>query len=96
MLDEPTSNLDFGNQVRVLGHIKELAKNGLGMMMTTHFPDNAFLYASRVVLMKEGRVIASDRPEIALTEECLCDAYATALRIVEPEPSLRLVVPQVN
>ena len=39
VLDEPTLNLDFGNQMRVLRHVKELAQSGLGVMMTTHFPD---------------------------------------------------------
>jgi len=96
VLDEPTSSLDFGNQMRVLRHIKELADSGFGLLMTTHLPDYAFLCASRVALMKHGRLIAMDSPDVALTEDCLRDAYGTPLRIVTPEPGLRLVVPQMN
>lgn len=96
VLDEPTSSLDFGNQMRVLRQTKRLADSGFGLLMTTHFPDYAFLCASRVALMKHGRMIAMDRPDVALTEDYLREAYGTPLRIVAPEPGLRLVVPQMN
>ena len=55
IMDEPTSNLDFGNQVRVLRRVKELAGRKLGLLMTTHFPDHAFLCASRVGGPKSGK-----------------------------------------
>jgi ABC-type cobalamin/Fe3+-siderophores transport system ATPase subunit len=96
VLDEPTSNLDFGNQVLVLRHIKELAKSGLGLLMTTHFPDFAFLCASRVALMKQGRILAVDSPEKTLTQESLEEAYGTPLRIVEAGLGMRVVVPRLN
>lgn len=96
VLDEPTSSLDFGNQTRLLRHIKELAASGLGLLMTTHVPDQAFLCASRVALLKQGQMLAMDKPELALTRECLQEAYGTPLRIVEPEPNLRMVVPEMN
>jgi ABC-type cobalamin/Fe3+-siderophores transport system ATPase subunit len=96
VLDEPTSNLDLGNQIRVLNHVKELAGSGLGLVMTTHFPDYAFAYASRVALMKHGRIVATGRPETALTGASLEEAYGTPLRIVEVEPNRRMVVPQMN
>ena len=43
IMDEPTSNLDYGNQVRVLKHIKKLAERDIGIIMTSHFPDHAFM-----------------------------------------------------
>ncbi|WP_286723693.1 ABC transporter ATP-binding protein, partial [Pelotomaculum sp. PtaB.Bin117] len=36
ILDEPTSNLDYGNQVRVLLQIKKLSEEGIGVIMTSH------------------------------------------------------------
>lgn len=96
VLDEPTSNLDFGNQMRVLRHVKELAASGLGLLMTTHFPDFAFLCASRVALMKQGRILAIDRPENTLTQASLEEAYETPLRIVEAGLGIRVVVPRMN
>ena len=43
VLDEPTANLDFGNQVRALGTIRGLARQGYAVLMTSHSPDHAFL-----------------------------------------------------
>jgi ABC-type cobalamin/Fe3+-siderophores transport system ATPase subunit len=96
VLDEPTSNLDFANQVLVLRHVKELAESGLGLLMTTHYPDFAFLCASRVALMKQGRIIAFDRPEDTLTQASLEEAYETPLRIVDAGLGVRVVVPRLN
>lgn len=96
VLDEPTSNLDFGNQMLVLRHVKELAASGLGLLMTTHFPDFAFLCASKVALMKQGRILALDHPEKTLTQASLEEAYETPLRIADAGLGMRVVVPRMN
>jgi len=96
MMDEPTSNLDFGNQVRVLRHIKELAARGFGLLTTTHVPDHAFLCASRVAVLKDGRLLASGAPDDVLTEGSLGAAYGVALRIRLLEGGMRVCVPEMN
>lgn len=96
IMDEPTSNLDFGNQVRVLRRVRELAGRGLGLLMTTHFPDHAFLCASRVAVMKAGRLLATGSPEAVLTQQRLESAYGVPLRILEVESDLRLCVPAMR
>lgn len=96
VLDEPTSNLDFGNQMRVLRHVKELAASGLGLLMTTHFPDFAFQCASRVALMKQGKILALDSPQNTLTQTRLEEAYGTPLRIADAGLGMRVVVPRIN
>lgn len=46
-MDEPTSNLDFGNQVSLVRLAKELARDrGLGVVMTTHNPNHLFMCES--------------------------------------------------
>ena len=55
VMDEPTANLDFGNQVRVLEHIQALAQTGIGVLLSTHDPDQAFVCADRVAMLHEGR-----------------------------------------
>ena len=54
LLDEPTSHLDFGNQVRVLNLAKELAGEGFGILMTTHNPDHVLMLGGKVVAMERG------------------------------------------
>jgi len=95
ILDEPAASLDLGNQIKVLRAVGELAKSGLGVLMTTHVPDHAFLYASRVALMCEGRILSLDTPGVALTEATLCKAYGVSLRVVEvgSRSGIKMVVP---
>lgn len=85
VMDEPTSNLDFGNQIRVLECIKGLVGEGLGVVMTTHVPDHAFLCADRVALMKSGRLLALGTPEEVVTESALRHVYGIDVRVMEVE-----------
>jgi iron complex transport system ATP-binding protein len=95
ILDEPAASLDLANQIKVLRAVGELANSGLGVLMTTHMPDHAFLYASRVVLMGEGRILAVDTPGIALTEATLQKAYGVPVRVVEigARQGIKMVLP---
>lgn len=82
MMDEPTSNLDFGNQARVLQNIRRLAGEGLGVVMTTHFPDHVFQCGSRVALMRPGRPHLVGQVNEVMTETHLQDAYGVPVTIV--------------
>jgi iron complex transport system ATP-binding protein len=80
VMDEPTSNLDFGNQMLVLGQIRKLAEKGIGIIMTTHVPDHAFLCSTRVALLrKDGFSVGT--PEEIVTEENLKAVYGVAVKI---------------
>jgi iron complex transport system ATP-binding protein len=75
VMDEPTASLDFGNQVRVLAQVQRLAARGIGVIMSTHAPDQAFACADRVLLMQDGRIVAEGAPEAVLTAERLREVY---------------------
>ncbi len=80
VLDEPTSNLDFGNQMHVLKQIKRLAEGGMGVIMTTHFPDHAYLCSSQVALIKkDGFYIGT--PDEVMTEAKLKEVYGIDVKI---------------
>ena len=61
-MDEPTASLDFGNQVRVLDEVTALARSGIGVLLSTHDPDQAFQCADRVALLRGGELIAQGAP----------------------------------
>ncbi|TGA99907.1 ABC transporter ATP-binding protein [Sporolactobacillus shoreae] len=82
IMDEPTSNLDFGNQVRVLRQIVNLSKRGLGIIMTSHFPDHAFLCSTKVVLMQKNRMFKIGTADQIVTEENLKEAYGISVKII--------------
>jgi iron complex transport system ATP-binding protein len=83
LLDEPTANLDLGNQMRVLQVIRELAGQGYAVLMTSHLPDHAFLLRSRVALLAKGRIAVSGRPEEVVTAAVLSQLYNTRIRVAE-------------
>jgi iron complex transport system ATP-binding protein len=80
-MDEPTASLDFGNQVRVLEQVRALAATGIGIVMSTHDPDQAFLCADRVALFHGGMLLCADVPERAVTAEHLRVVYGVEVRI---------------
>lgn len=83
LLDEPTSHLDFGNQIRTLNIIEKLAKNGLSVIMSSHFPDHAFISANKVAIMKKTEFIDIGTPEEVITEKNMKKAYGIKVKIVD-------------
>jgi iron complex transport system ATP-binding protein len=88
LLDEPTSHLDFGNQVRVLKIVEHLAATGLPIIMTSHFPDHAFLVSSQVALMKAGAFIATGTPDSVITDSNLEKVYNIKVRVVNVDSGI--------
>lgn len=82
LLDEPTSHLDFGNQIRLLRIVEKLATTGLPIIMTSHFPDHAFLVSSKVALMKQGEFIDMGTPDGVITESNLETVYNIKVKVV--------------
>ncbi|HVN88784.1 MAG TPA: energy-coupling factor transporter ATPase [Candidatus Binataceae bacterium] len=57
ILDEPTTGLDYREQRRLMGLIRELNESGFAIVIITHTPWLVAEYARRVVLMRKGRVL---------------------------------------
>jgi iron complex transport system ATP-binding protein len=93
VMDEPTANLDFGNQVRVLQHIQALARSGIGVLLSTHDPDHAFICANRVAMLHEGKLARMGTPEEAITAASLRELYGVSVEVtrVETESGARRV-----
>ncbi len=97
ILDEPTSNLDYGNQVRLLKTIAKLAHNGTGILMATHQPDHAVLLQASVLLIRQGRIEYHEHHEDALQPEHLASVYGAGIDIIDvpqkDKPSARICRP---
>src|SRR5262249_26141385 len=83
VMDEPTASLDFGNQVRVLSEIEQLARRGIAVMLSTHDPDHAFLCAHRVALLHRGRLARLGPPGEVITGESLREVYGVDVKVLE-------------
>ena len=91
LMDEPTANLDYGNQARVLEQINRLARQGMAVVMTTHSPDHAFLCSSKVVLIERGNRISFGHADDMVTEENMRRAYGIDVCILEKQAGPRKI-----
>lgn len=82
IMDEPTASLDFGNQIKVLSQVNQLARLDIAVLMSCHFPEHAFIYSSRVVLLNEGKILHSGLPGESITSERLKTLYGVDVDIV--------------
>jgi len=57
-LDEPTTGLDIEARQGLWRAIRELVAQGCGVLLTTHYLEEAEALADRVVVLNDGRVIA--------------------------------------
>jgi iron complex transport system ATP-binding protein len=93
LLDEPTSHLDFGNQMRTLNIINKMAKSGFSVVMSSHFPDHAFLAADKVAIMKDRGILAFGTPDEVITQENLEKAYKIGVKIEKVDGRM-ICIPQ--
>ena len=82
-MDEPTSNLDLGNQLNVMKMASWLRDQGYGVIMNTHNPDQALNYADQVVLLRNGKVRKAGNPVQVLNSEMISELYSTDIELVE-------------
>jgi len=80
LMDEPTAHLDYGNQIKVLKIIKQMAEEGYGVVLTTHNPDQAFLLKGKVAFDKKGEFTFGDCNEV-LIEGFLRSLYGIDLHL---------------
>ena len=92
ILDEPTNHLDFGNQIKLLEIIEQLSKLGLAVIMSSHYPDHAFLAASKVAIMKDKGFIDFGTPDDVLSEENLKKAYGIDVKLMEMDDGRKICV----
>jgi iron complex transport system ATP-binding protein len=88
LLDEPAANLDVRHRLELHETLARVAgSDAMACIVATHDLDAAARFASRVVLLREGRVIADGRPEDVLTAPRLRAALDAEVDVGIHEPS---------
>lgn len=85
VMDEPTANLDYGNQFRVMEKVRNLVNNGYTIILSTHNPEHALLFAEKAFVLKNGKVEAAGPSRDVLTEELMEDLYDVKVRLLDTE-----------
>lgn len=94
IMDEPTANLDYGNAIRVLEQIRQLAGSGYTILQATHQPDQAFLFADEVLALKDGRILAQGSPREVIDSRLIETLYGVHVAVERLyDDRLRVLVP---
>jgi iron complex transport system ATP-binding protein len=81
LLDEPLANLDIKYQIELLKLLKELReKRGMTVVMALH-DINIALQFDKIILVKDGKVLGTGRPDVVLTKDLLKEAFDVDVEI---------------
>jgi iron complex transport system ATP-binding protein len=81
LLDEPTANLDIKHQVEVLELLKTLSNKGITIIIAMHDINMAVRYASKIMMLKDGKVFAFGDME-TVTEQNIEKLYDIKVKII--------------
>jgi iron complex transport system ATP-binding protein len=92
LLDEPTNHLDIRAQLSTLELLRRLVRGGVTALAALHDLTLAATYADQVIVLDQGRVVASGDPRSVLTAELIHDVYGVQAIVLEHPFSGRPVI----
>ena len=94
LLDEPTTYLDIAHQIEVLNLLHDLNAQGRTIVAVLHDLNHAARYASNIVAMQEGRIVANGAPQSTITAELVAEVFGLPnVVITDPVTGTPLVIP---
>jgi iron complex transport system ATP-binding protein len=94
LLDEPTTYLDIAHQIEILDLCSSLHEQGRTVVAVLHDLNHAARYATHLILMHDGRILAEGPPEHVVTPQLVERAFRLPCRVIDdPETGTPMVVP---
>jgi iron complex transport system ATP-binding protein len=95
LLDEPTTFLDITHQLEILDLCRSLHATGrYTLVAVLHDLNLAFRYATHLIVMKDGRVVASGAPEDVVDADLIREVYGVdCLCMPDPVNGRPMIVP---
>lgn len=94
LLDEPTSFLDIAHQVELLHLCQDMQASGRTVVAVLHDLNQAARYATRLVVMNNGSIVAEGAPEQILTAELVREVFSLDCEIVaDAQSGSPMVIP---
>jgi iron complex transport system ATP-binding protein len=85
VMDEPTSNLDYGNQMRTHRQLRKLADEGYTILQSTHHPEQTYLFADRILCMQDGKIFVLGTPQEVINESLMRELYRVDVEMLRAE-----------
>ena len=83
LLDEPSNALDLAAQRDLREMLRGLAQQGVAILLITHHIADILPEIDRIVMMREGRIVADGKKSELLTEEKLGGLFGGEIRMTE-------------
>jgi iron complex transport system ATP-binding protein len=83
LLDEPSNALDLGAQHDLRVMLRELAQKGVAIVLITHQIADILPEMGRIVMMREGRIVADGTKGELLTAERLSGLFGREIEVSE-------------
>jgi len=96
LLDEPTAFLDVAHQVGALERVRVRVEAGLGAVAVLHEVNLAAAFATHVLLLREGRVLAQGLAADVLQRERLEVLYGVPMEMASAPSGARLFAPRAR
>ncbi len=95
LLDEPTTFLDIAHQIELLDLLAEFNDTGRTIVAVLHDLNHACRYASHLIVMKDGAIVAQGDPSAIVTEHLIEDVFGLpSIIIPDPVSGTPLIVPK--
>jgi ABC-type cobalamin/Fe3+-siderophores transport system ATPase subunit len=95
LLDEPTTFLDIAHQMELLDLFARLHRSGTTVVAVLHDLNHAARYASHLIVMKEGEIVATGAPRDIVTAELVEDVFGLPCLVIDdPVSHTPLVIPR--
>jgi iron complex transport system ATP-binding protein len=83
VLDEPSNSLDVFAQHELRETMRKLARAGIGIILVTHHLADIIPEIDRVILMREGRIVADGRKQDVLTAAALAELFGLPVDLTQ-------------
>lgn len=95
LLDEPTTYLDIAHQLELMDLLADLNRQGRTIIAVLHDLNQACRYATHLIAMRDGAVMAEGRPEEIVTERLIEDVFGVpSIIIPDPVSGTPMMVPK--
>ncbi len=85
LFDEPSNTLDIAAQYQLRETMRQLAREGIGILLVTHHLADIIPEIERVILLRQGRILADGAKEAVLTHERLSELFGVPVTITRDD-----------
>lgn len=95
LLDEPTTFLDIAHQIELMDLLSDLHAEGRTIVTVLHDLNQACRYATHLIAMKAGKIVAEGRVDDIVTTQLIEEVYQLACVVIDdPLTGRPMIVPQ--